>query len=168
MLLLVRRGLRPARNGLLGRLGWTLGGGSRLWSPIRAAGPWNAAGLQDLLEPAKAVRGLLLGLLTKQPGEDDSERAQGRLVFQLHVDFGAAVAGRVDEADDARIADLGPLEGPPRDEPPGRSSTISASHSTDFPAGAFVFQWDRRWSITWTDSRWFMNLGRFEKSRHMS
>jgi hypothetical protein len=48
---------------------------------------------------------------------------------------------------------------------PDTSSVISASHSTERPAGAFAFQCDRRSPVTCTDSRCSMKRGRFSKSR---
>jgi hypothetical protein len=48
---------------------------------------------------------------------------------------------------------------------PGKSSVISASHSTLVPAGLLATQWERPPAAVVTDSRLYMNLGRRSKSR---
>ncbi len=45
----------------------------------------------------------------------------------------------------------------------GSSAVISASHSTELPPGARVFQCVRRSPVSFTDSRWLINRGRFSK-----
>ena len=47
----------------------------------------------------------------------------------------------------------------------GSSAVISASHSTELPPGARVFQCVRPLPVSVTDSRWFINRGRFSKLR---
>ena len=47
----------------------------------------------------------------------------------------------------------------------GRSSVISASHSTVLPAGALATQCERCDPVVSTIPRWYMNRGRFSKSR---
>ena len=129
-------------------------------------GAHHLAGLHDLLEAAQVVADLLLRLLAEELGDRAPERAApaGRTAAPPGPRCRGRRARRR-SAPSPQLCTPGPGQRAPGDELSGRSSTISASHSTARPAGPRATQCDRPSSATRTDSRCAMNRGRFSRSR---
>src|SRR4051794_1304818 len=86
-----------------------------LLAPRRAVAADHLAGLDDLLEPAQVVVELLGRLLAEVFRRGLAQRPAGHLVAQGHAHFGAAPAGRGDEAHLAGVGHICALERAPRD-----------------------------------------------------
>ena len=111
------------------------------------------ARFHELFETTQAFTKVLPGFLAEECRDDGAESTTGRVIFHADPDEGTAPARRCFKAHAAGMVRSAPASRRQAIRASGRSSVISASHSTVVPAGPCATQCECRAVFTRTELR---------------